>query len=562
MFRSLATSAIALIAGAAPVLADITPAEAWESLTKNYTDFGYELTTGNVDDAGNTLTVTDAVLSMNSAQGPTTITIPKMIFTETGDAKVRGVMEGDIALSVTYQVPDEKALEEAMNDQAGPAPTDGAEGETTPEESAEAPAEEGTAEDATSDMDMVDVQMTGKMTAPNNEMLISGSVEDTLYEYNYPSMVVDLQVPVDQESDVTMPIKAEITDLKGTQRNVKADGTEQTFDLTAAMLAIGSDWKVPANGTESSGGDLTFNIAFNNLASKGNANTPSGEFDLGTQMAEALAAGMNFDATAAYESIAGTFKMNAEANGPENPAKNAEGMFSAGSGDISFKMSSDGITYGGKAADTKVEMSSSDLPFPITYAIKETSGDIAFPVQKGNEAQPFTLAYALSGLTMGDEIWALFDPNGALPRDPASLSIDVQGDALVTMNIFDPALSQPQVDASGMPIAPPVPFEPKNLKINRVALDAVGAKADLVGDLDFSQNPNDPTGKINGTFEGVNGLLDNLVKTGLVPQDQLMGMRMMLGMFAKPVEGETDKLQTEIEFQSGGKVFANGQQIK
>ena len=556
MIRSLATSAIALIAGAAPVLADITPTEAWESLTKNYTEFGYTVTTGKVDDAGNTLTITDAVLSMENEQGPTSITIPQITFSETGDAKVRAIIEGDVLLSSKFQMPDQAAMDAAIaREMAEQAETP--EEEASPGDTAEAPAD-----DATTEMKMVDVELTGTVTVPNNELLISGSPEDALYEYNYPVTTVNLNVPVASEADVVMPIKAEITDLKGTQRNVQGESAEQTFDMTATKVEVSSDWKMPESADQPGGGNVMFQMAMNNLASKGSMNAPAGEFDLATQLSQALTAGLNFDATAAFESIAGTFKVDTAAAGAENPAKNAEGTFSGGAGDIAFKMSSDGMSYGGKAVDSKVEMTSSDLPFPITYSVAETSGDLTFPVQKGDQEQPFKLAYSLTGLTMGDQIWGLFDPNSVLPRDPASLAIDLEGDALVTMDIFDPSLSQPKVDANGMPVAPPVPFEPKNLKINRVALDAVGAKADLEGNLDFSQNPNDPTGKINGTFEGLNGLLDNLVKTGLVPQDQLMGARMMLGMFAKPVDGEKDKLQTEIEFQSGGKVFANGQQIK
>ena len=65
------------------------------------------------------------------------------------------------------------------------------------------------------------------------------------------------------------------------------------------------------------------------------------------------------------------------------------------------------------------------FPFPIKYAAESGSFDLQFPVLKSDTAQPFKLAYSLAGLTMGDEIWALFDPEAKLPRDPASLDIDV-----------------------------------------------------------------------------------------------------------------------------------------
>ena len=55
---------------------------------------------------------------------------------------------------------------------------------------------------------------------------------------------------------------------------------------------------------------------------------------------------------------------------------------------------------------------------------------------------------------------------------------------------------------------------------------------------------------------------DKLVAMGLVPQEQMMGMRMMMAMFAKPAEGNPDQLNSEIEFREGGQIFANGQQVK
>jgi hypothetical protein len=54
--------------------------------------------------------------------------------------------------------------------------------------------------------------------------------------------------------------------------------------------------------------------------------------------------------------------------------------------------------------------------------------------------------------------------------------------------------------------------------------------------------------------------LDTLVAMGFIPEDQVMGARMMLAMFAKP--GETpDSLVSTIEFKDGG-LFANGQQLQ
>lgn len=103
-----------------------------------------------------------------------------------------------------------------------------------------------------------------------------------------------------------------------------------------------------------------------------------------------------------------------------------------------------------------------------------------------------------------------------------------------------------------------------SLTVNKVAFNAAGASADVNGQLSFNDGDmsQPPVGELNGTFVGVNGLIDNLVAMGLVPQDQVMGAKMMMMMFAKPVDGQADTLETKLEFKEGGSIFANGQQVQ
>jgi hypothetical protein len=67
-------------------------------------------------------------------------------------------------------------------------------------------------------------------------------------------------------------------------------------------------------------------------------------------------------------------------------------------------------------------------------------------------------------------------------------------------------------------------------------------------------------GAIDLTLTGANKLMDNLVAAGLVPEDQIMGARMMLGLFAVPT-GD-DAMASKIEFKEDGGIYANGQRIQ
>ena len=543
MTRLLATSAFALIAGAAPLFADVTPAQAWENLQKYYESFGYELATGNVEDAGNTLTVTDFTMTAKAEEGQTVLGIPKMVFEQTGDAKVRSVIEGEMSLSSKFQVEDYDL----------------------PEEDPEATGEGETADDQTGtdapQPKTYEMEMTGTAAMPDNEMLISGTPEDMLYEFNYPSFTANIQFPVDPKTEAKMPLTIVINNTKGTQRNTTGDGTATEFDMTAESLNISSDMDIPAEG-QGAGGKMNFVADMNALTMKGSGHAPAEKFDLNTQLAQALAAGMRFDGVMTFGGITGTVKANQDAGPDGGQPKTLDGTFSSGAGEYSMTLASEGMGYKSTADGGKLNLTVSDVPFPINVSMDKTAIDFLMPVEKSEEAQPYKLVYSIAGLTLDDGIWNLFDPNKQLPRDPANLTIDVAGDALVTKDIFDPASMEAQPDGSGGITTPEPPAMPKSLKINQIALDMVGAKVDLNGDLTFDEANAQPLGKINGSFEGVNGLLDKAVAMGLVPQDQLMGMRMMLAMFAKPVDGQADKMATEIEFREGGSIFANGQQVK
>lgn len=541
MFRFAATSTLALCIGAGAALADMTPAEVWENLQKNYADYGYEVT-GQVEDGGGNLTVSDATFTMKNEGGATTITVPRLTFQETGDARVRMVIDGDVALNSTFLVPaapEDKPQDEAPAD----APTDGAEAEAAPE--AEAGAEP----------ELVEMTMTGTLKLPGNETVVSGTPEDMLYEFTYPSVAFDLSMPADPETGVTIPVTGALTDVTGTQRQTTSEGNDTTFDVKASEGTVQIAAEAPAEADGTGGGKLDFQARMTDLTSSGTAQMPAESFDLGTQMTQALAAGLDIQGSFGF----GAANLDFDFVGKDDTGddQSGKGTVTLGTGDAAIQVSGDGLAYKGGVANSNVELTTASLPFPISYATDRTSFDLLIPVTKGNAAQPFKFAYALEGLTFADAIWNLFDPNSQLPRDPASLTVDLSGEAIVTEDLFDPSTAQAEGST-----APDAPFIPQTLAVNKVSLDAAGAKADITGSLDFGANPNEPVGKLNGTFEGVNGLMDNLVAMGLVPQEQMMGMRMMLAMFAKPAEGNADQLTSEIEFREGGSIFANGQQVK
>ena len=107
------------------------------------------------------------------------------------------------------------------------------------------------------------------------------------------------------------------------------------------------------------------------------------------------------------------------------------------------------------------------------------------------------------------------------------------------------------------------PGQINSLNINRLLLNLAGAE--LTGNGSFSFNNEGempkPSGSVNLMLSGANALLDTLVGMGLLPEDQAMGARMMMSMFAVPGDSP-DTLVSTIEVNEDGSILANGQRIK
>jgi hypothetical protein len=112
-----------------------------------------------------------------------------------------------------------------------------------------------------------------------------------------------------------------------------------------------------------------------------------------------------------------------------------------------------------------------------------------------------------------------------------------------------------------------MPAELTALTLNDLSLKIGGAELAAKGDFTFDNTdlatfdgfPR-PTGKVTANLRGANALIDDLVEIGIVPADQAMMGRMMMGMFATPV-GD-DELTSTLEVKGSGSVIANGQKIR
>lgn len=530
MFRPLATSALALILGAGPVLAQVTPAQVWENLRQSYEDVGYQVEVGSEEAAGDNLTLSDITLSSTPDDGGQfSFTMPRLELTQTGGGDVRSVIEGQMTLEMR---------------------------------------------NTTLEGEEVGFSMT--LDAPGNETVSSGTPEEMQHRFAVPTMTMAGRGLDDQNQT---PVTVALTDIAGTQTVARSEdgGSRHTYDATAADLqmevnATGPALNAPAD--EAATDSFAATVRISDLTMAGTTAAPAGVADFGNDPAAALQAGFDAEGTLGLGSLNIDFQSSTTAE--DGSVEDASGTVTAETGELAAAIASDGLSYSGTTTGLTTRITSNEMAFPLAYAAERNSFALQIPVTASEDEQPFALSYVLEGLTLDDALWQSFDPQSTLPREPASLTIDLEGLAVLARNLLDPEPSPaPEAeapdadagtDADGAPdtAAPEddMPFRPRSLTINDISLDALGSKADIAGNLTFGDDPTKPVGTIEGTFSGINGLLDNLVAMGVVPQDQLMAPRMMIAMFARPVEGSEDQMQTELEFREDGSIFANGQQVK
>ncbi len=279
---------------------------------------------------------------------------------------------------------------------------------------------------------------------------------------------------------------------------------------------------------------------------------PSGSAtDMNTLLASGLAVDGAFTTSGAVTEI--------EVTAPEGTSRIKT---ATGATRLEVGMSTAGVRYDVSSENVEVGAQLAELPLPLFAQMARTGFEMLMPVAKSDTPQDFALAFNMTDFTMSNVIWGLFDPEGQLPRDPATVALDLTGKARLLFDFLDPQA------ATAIATRGTSPGEVSALTLNTMTIDAVGATLNAKGDMVFDNADKTtlpgfpkPVGDIQISLAGGNGLLDRLVALGVLPEQQAMGARMMLGMFAVPGEAP-DTLNSTIEFNAEGQILANGQRIK
>lgn len=391
------------------------------------------------------------------------------------------------------------------------------------------------------------VEIAVTIGQPDVSVVASGDPGDTTYRFSGPSMSVTLdRIVVDGERQAAAA-EAVLSAPEGSYR-VMRQGALRT--VVTEMTADGM--KISASASDMTGdGSFTLSAEMDALVLDSDLSVPD-DADF-TDMSAAIAAGFASSGRIAYGATAFAFEGAGE----------GEELIGSGSlqgGSLSSTIDSRAIGYETSSNGLEMRLEGTALPLPqISFALAEGGFGLRVPVAPSEEPAEFSIRTAYRGITLGEEVWGLFDPAGAIPRDPANLVLDLSGTGTLAVDLLDPEA----MATLGGP-----PGELRSVTLNELDLAVGGAQLTGTGAFAFDNADMNsfggfpaPEGAVDLMLTGGNALLDTLVGMGFVDANEAMGARMMLGLFARPGDGP-DSLVSRIEVTRDGQVLANGQRVR
>ena len=498
-------TAIILALSTPVALADITADDVWADWRSYMSDAGYDISASE-GRSGNRLTITDMSMSLPIPEENATVTLilGTLSMVENGDGSVN--VEFPSPMPIGFSVSDGGA-------------------------------------------EMVRGSII--MTHTGSVMQVTGDPNSMTYTHSSATNDItlgDILVEGQPIPPGLADVKISINDTNGVTK--MTNGDLRQFDQTYNVGSITYDIKASDPGSNDGGsakGSLTGLRFAGTGAMPKNVDT--------SDMVAMMAAGMSVDGSISYASG------NSDIQGQDGSDQFAMTTSSSG-GDFGVAINRTNLRYTLLNRNVDVSVTSSELPFPVQTRFDEAGFTLDAPVAQSDTPQDFQLGVNLSGFTMSDLIWSLFDPATVLPRDPATIVMDISGQARMLLDLMNPEALM-TLDRSPAP-----PAEIHSLSINKLLVSLVGAS--LSGNGAFTFDNNDlatfggvprPTGEVNLQLMGGNGLIDKLIQMGFVSDQDAMGARMMMGMLAVPGDGP-DTLNSKLEINDQGHVLANGQRIQ
>ena len=491
-------------------LADVTSQQVWDGLRTAMVASGFKLRASETRN-GTRLTIGDLQINKrfqdpgSDASGTISLSVSSLQFLDKGNGKVNIVFPEKIPVILRSNSPNDGAFEMQLN-----------------------------------------------LTQRNLVITASGKPDELRHDYAAETVGLNLGKFVLDGTEVPgtdVLAELDIHDITGTSIRALRTDRNYTQNLSIGRMSYQGSMSIP------SAAETRYNFSGQTTGLEFTGTTALPVILNWSDPLAVLTAGASFDADWRYDRAEGDMS---SVEGGEKFQQSSE--ITAGSGRLALDKQR--LLYKTKSAQSNLFLVMDALPFPISLSLAKAAANVLLPLNANPTAQPFNLGLSLSDFVMSDMMWALFDYEEILPRDPISLGLEVSGKIKLVHDIFSPEF----IEALGQDNS--IPFELEHIDIGQLHLAGAGAALEGAGRFEFDNSDFEtfeglprPMGRFETELKGGNRLLDQLIDIGLLPKSEAMAMRMMLSMFTVPGEGN-DILKMLLEVTQEGRILSNGQRIR
>ncbi len=370
---------------------------------------------------------------------------------------------------------------------------------------------------------------------------VAGPPDARSYAYSATSLTVTDGAISSDRGEPVPEIDMEIVarDVAATYDLVGAPGTpDQRFDSESSVGSVAGRFDItPPPGEE---GQVKASFATGAMTSAASGTIVA----LATlqQTADGLPEGFELDATTAHDGI--RFDMSFD-----SPEEDFDLSYANAGGTFGIGFSEEALGYAISAEDIEMEVSGSDIPVPVSATASGSELSLTIPLAAQPEPSEAAVRLGYRELEVGDEVWSLIDPTGAVPRSPLTLILDATAQVQLTADLMDPATMESQQP----------PGELRSLTVSELEVSFGDTSLTGTADVTFAQGQPmpQPVGTANIRLAGGNALLDQLQAAGVIGPEEAGMARGVAGMFSRP-GAAPDTLETTIQFLENGSITANG----
>lgn len=206
----------------------------------------------------------------------------------------------------------------------------------------------------------------------------------------------------------------------------------------------------------------------------------------------------------------------------------------------------------GEAIDVTYKILAPQLGLPpVDAKIADIDMDVNVKFGKSGDVTPMGMSFGLNGIEINEALWGMFDPQGEIPREPATIQLDLEADSLWLADKFEDAIKNEQP-----------PFMPQTVELTNLFVSLGGASLTASGAGEMSMATGRPSGKATVELRGLLSLVQKLASIGVIPPQQAMMAAAMAPQFTRPGPEGPEHLISDIEANSDGSITINGNRIK